>query len=253
MKYDTFIFDLDDTLSASKAPITKEMSGALCELLSVADVCIITGGTLHQINIQVVENLPCTQYFHNLYLQPTSGGSLHVWNSDKKNWEEKYNSNLPAETFEKVREVFSRILPKYADVLDIPEKLYGPQIQDRGSQVSFSALGQDAPGDLKKVWDPDRKKRLAILEEIKQALPQLGVRIGGGTTIDISFEGRDKAYGITKLYEHTGGSIEKGIFIGDSMFPGGNDYAATKTAINTEETAGHETTLTLIKKYLAEA
>ena len=252
MKFDTFIFDLDDTLSASKAPITEEMSKVLCELLSVANVCIITGGTLHQINIQVVENLSCTKHFHNLYLQPTSGGSLHTWNSEKSTWEEQYNSNLPAGTFEKVQEVFARTLPKYADILDIPKKLYGPQLQDRGSQISFSALGQNAPSNLKKVWDPDREKRLTVLDDIKKALPELGVRIGGGTTIDISLKGRDKAYGIEKLYEHTGNSIKKGIFIGDSMFPGGNDYAATKTGIHTEATEGHETTLTIIKKHLAE-
>ncbi len=250
MKYDTFIFDLDDTLAESKSDISNEMKRVLCDLLSQAKVCIITGGLPEQIKNQVVSHLSCTNLFSNLYLQPTSGGSLHTWNLDNESWEEEYNSNLPGGTFIKIQSVFDSIIPQYTETLQIPEKLYGAQLEDRGSQISFSALGQDAPANIKKEWDPERKKRLAILDDLQAALPDLEVRIGGTTTIDISLKGRDKAYGIKKFYEHTGANIENGIFIGDSIFPGGNDYAAIKTGIETQQTTNPEETIKIIKTLL---
>lgn len=247
MKYTTYIFDLDDTLAESKSAITSEMAEALCSLLKQAKVSIITGGLLEQITKQVVSHLPCSDNLHNLYLQPTSGSSLYTWDSESSSWQEKYSNDLPEGSFERVQEVFEKIKEDYAEILDIPTELHGPQLEDRGSQISFSALGQKAPSDLKKTWDPDRKKRLTVLDDIQKSLPDLEVRIGGTTTIDISQKGHDKAYGIEKFYKYTGENISGGLFTGDSIFPGGNDYAATKTSINTQKTSGPEETLRIIK------
>ncbi len=33
------------------------------------------------------------------------------------------------------------------------KRTWGKQIEDRGSQITFSALGQQAPLEAKKVWD----------------------------------------------------------------------------------------------------
>lgn len=250
MKYDTFIFDLDDTLAESKSAITSEMADILRDLLDQALVAIITGGMLGQITKQVIDHLPEKTNLSNLYLLPTSGGSLHTWNAQTNHWKEQYNSNLPEGTFERVKKVFEDIIPQYADILEIPSETYGSQLEDRGSQISFSALGQQAPSDIKKNWDPERKKRLAILPDLETALPDLEIRIGGTTTIDISIKGRDKAYGINELYTYTGKDISQGLFIGDSLFPGGNDYAATKTNISTRETSGPQETIQIIHKYL---
>jgi phosphomannomutase len=250
MKYDTFIFDLDDTLSESKSAITPEMAEALRNLLAHASVAIITGGMISQIIKQVVDHLPEPSNLSSLYLLPTSGGSLHTWDDSTKSWEKQYDSNLPDGTFTNVERIFEDTLPQYNDILDIPRTLYGPQLEDRGSQISFSALGQQAPSDIKKKWDPDHRKRLAILPDLEAALPDLEVRIGGTTTIDISLKGRDKAYGITQLYEYTGSDISRGLFIGDSIFPGGNDYAATKTEITTQKTSSPEETIRMIQNYL---
>jgi phosphomannomutase len=36
-----------------------------------------------------------------------------------------------------------------------PEMVWGELIEDRGSQITFSAIGQQAPLEEKKRWDPD--------------------------------------------------------------------------------------------------
>ncbi len=93
-------------------------------------------------------------------------------------------------------------------------------IEDRGSQITFSALGQEAPLDEKKKWDPDFKKREKIKEILKPLIPDFSIQLGGSTSIDVTRPGIDKAYGVKKLQETLGIAIEDMIFVGDAVFPG---------------------------------
>jgi hypothetical protein len=104
------------------------------------------------------------------------------------------------------------------------EKTWGEQIEDRGSQITFSGLGQEAPLDAKKAWDPDRRKREAMQKAAQKELPDLSVNIGGSTSIDVTRKGVDKAYGIEKLVKESGIAKADMIFMGDAVYPGGNDY-----------------------------
>ena len=111
------------------------------------------------------------------------------------------------------------------------EKVWGEVIEDRGSQITFSALGQQAPLDEKKKWDPDfakRKKMKAILDKL---IPDFSVRLGGATSVDVTKPGIDKAYGIGKLRDILDITIPEMIFIGDALFPGGNDYPAEEAGV----------------------
>jgi phosphomannomutase len=62
--------------------------------------------------------------------------------------------------------------------------------------------------------------------KLDQLIPGFSVRLGGTTSIDITKPGIDKAYGIRKLRDTLGIGIDEMIFIGDALFPGGNDYPA---------------------------
>src|SRR5690606_27985880 len=101
--------------------------------------------------------------------------------------------------------------------LDI-KKIWGDQIEDRGSQITFSALGQDAPFEEKKGWDDDFAKRKKIVEHLKKPLKEFSIVMGGTTSIDITKPGIDKAYGIQKLKEVLGFDILEILFIGDALF-----------------------------------
>ena len=98
--------------------------------------------------------------------------------------------------------------------------------EDRGSQITYSALGQQAPIEEKKKWDPDFSKRKKIKALLDKLIPEFSVRLGGTTSVDVTKPGIDKAYGIRKLRDILGIAIDEMIFIGDALFPGGNDYPA---------------------------
>src|ERR1035437_6109723 len=62
-------------------------------------------------------------------------------------------------------------------------------------------------------------------------IPEFSVRMGGATSIDVTKPGIDKAYGIRKLRDIFGISLKEMIFIGDALFPGGNDYPAEEAGV----------------------
>ena len=111
------------------------------------------------------------------------------------------------------------------------EKVWGEVIEDRGSQITFSALGQQAPLEEKKKWDPDFAKRKKIKAILDTFIPEFSVRMGGATSIDVTKPGIDKAYGIRKLRDILGISLKEMIFIGDALFAGGNDYPAEEAGV----------------------
>ena len=67
----------------------------------------------------------------------------------------------------------------------------------------------------------------AILDKL---IPEFSVRLGGATSVDVTKPGIDKAYGIRKLRDTLGIAIQDMIYVGDALFPGGNDYPAEEAA-----------------------
>lgn len=93
-------------------------------------------------------------------------------------------------------------------------------------------MGQQAPLEEKLKWDPDLTKRKKIKAILDKSIPEFSVRTGGSTSIDITKPGIDKAYGIRKLRDLLGISLEEMIFIGDALYVGGNDYPAEKQVLS---------------------
>ena len=83
----------------------------------------------------------------------------------------------------------------------------------------------------KKKWDPDFAKRQRMKLSLDKLIPEFSVRVGGTTSVDVAKPGIDKAYGIGKLRDTLGISIHEMIFIGDALFPGGNDYPANDAGV----------------------
>jgi predicted GH43/DUF377 family glycosyl hydrolase len=114
------------------------------------------------------------------------------------------------------------------------KKVCGEVIENRGGQITFSALGQQAPLDEKKKWDSDFAKRTKIKVILDTLIPDFSVRVGGATSVDVTKPGIDKAYGVRKLRDFLGISLNEMIFIGDALFAGGNDYPAERAALEPE-------------------
>jgi len=212
------VFDLDGTLAESKSALDPEMASLLAGLLEVAKVAVISGGDWPQFQKQLVSNLTQGQRMDNLLLLPTCGTKFFQFDGE---WKKLYSEDFTAAEKEKILTSMNRAL----EVAGFkPEKTWGEIVEDRGSQITFSALGQQAPLVEKEKWDHDFAKRTKIKAILDTYIPEFSVRMGGTTSIDVTKPGIDKAYGIRKLRDILGISIEEMIFIGDAIFPGGNDY-----------------------------
>ena len=115
------------------------------------------------------------------------------------------------------------------------------------------ALGQDAPVAEKKSWDPTGAKKESLRAAVADLLPELEVRSGGSTSIDITRKGIDKAYGMRKLAALTGIPIERMLFVGDRLDPGGNDYPVKATGVRTFAVEGWQDTAEFVAGFLGVA
>jgi HAD superfamily hydrolase (TIGR01484 family) len=221
------VFDLDGTLAGSKSPLDSEMAGLLHDLLLIVKVAVISGGDWPQFEKQLLSNLPHDERLANLSLLPTCGTKFYRY--DSAAWKKIYSEDLTAEERDKILSSLTKAIIS-ADFKT--DKLRGEQIEDRGSQITFSALGQKAPLEEKNKWDPDFSKRKKIKAILDTLIPEFSVRIGGSTSIDITKPGIDKAYGIRKLRDLLGISLKEMIYIGDALYVGGNDYPAKEAGVD---------------------
>jgi phosphomannomutase len=219
------VFDLDGTLAESKASTDADMSRLLHDLLGVVKVAVISGGDWPQFQKQVVSHLPQDKSLVNLSILPTSGTKFFRYSGD---WKKLYSEDFTPEEKEKI---VSSLKKAVAEAGFQAAKVWGEVIEDRGSQITFSALGQQAPLEEKKKWDSDFTKRKKIKAIFDPLIPGFSVRMGGATSIDVTKPGIDKAYGIRKLRDVLGISLKEMIFIGDALFAGGNDYPAEQAGV----------------------
>jgi HAD superfamily hydrolase (TIGR01484 family) len=222
MKRRVIAFDLDNTLADSKSPITKEMADLLDRLLGKFQVCVISGGKFEQFEEQLLNHLKAApRTLTALHIMPTCGTRYFRFDVAAKVWQQVYAEDLTAEQ----RTRIIAALDQGADALGYrATKLWGAQIEDRGSQVTFSALGQEAPVATKQAWDPDGTRKRKLRDYVAKLIPEFEVRVGGSTSIDVTKPGIDKAYGIKKLIELLAVTKKDVLFVGDRLGTDGNDH-----------------------------
>jgi phosphomannomutase len=239
------VFDLDGTLAESKSPLDIEMSRLLDDLLDIVPVAVISGGDWPQFEEQVLAHLAHDESLVNLSLLPTCGTKFFRYAG---NWEKLYSEDFTPDEKEKIIAALEKAVAQSGFTVG---KVWGEAIEDRGSQITFSALGQQAPLDEKKKWDPDFTKRKKIKEILDPLIPGVSVRLGGATSIDVTKPGIDKAYGIGKLRDVLGISLKEMIFVGDALFPGGNDYPAEEAGVISISVRGPHETKRVIETIIA--
>src|SRR3546814_19409435 len=108
------------------------------------------------------------------------------------------------------------------------ERIWGERIEDRGSQITFSGLGQAAPLKEKEAWDPDRQKRTALQAPLRATLPDLSINLGGTTSNDVPRAGEDRGYGRKRLGAESGVTTAGLLSIRNGIFTGGYAYPAAE-------------------------
>jgi len=241
-------FDVDGTLSQSRIPIDSEMTDILKKLLAEKPVAIITGGAFADIERQVLTGIGIKNDLNkNLTLLPTNGGGLYTFDGE---WKEISSHKLTAEEKQKITKAICDVVGY--DECTNDKSGFGDKIQDRNSEITYSALGEHAPIELKHAWDPDFKKRIILQKAFEEKLPEFEVKIGGTTSIDITPKGMDKAYGINKLLNHLKLRKEDVLFFGDTVYENGNDYPVFLMGIDTIRVSGPEETKERLLRLLAD-
>jgi phosphomannomutase len=234
-------FDLDDTLAPSKSPIPDRIGEQLVALAERVEVAVISGGQIVQFQTQVVDRLPeapASTLVH-VHLMPTCGTQYYRFAQDG-DLETVYAHALTDD--EKSRALAA--IEEQARRLGLWEsETWGEILEDRGSQITFSALGQRAPLEAKIAWDPTGAKKTALRDAVAARIPDLEVRSGGSTSVDITHRGIDKAYGMTKLAEQTGIALGDMLFVGDRLDEAGNDYPVLALGVPCQAVEGWEQTV----------
>jgi phosphomannomutase len=247
-------FDLDGTLAPSKSSLPPQVANVLDKLLDTFEICVISGGKFGQFETQLLDGLKTSnEKLQRLHLMPTCGTQYFRYESGS--WNQIYAENFTNDEKEKIIEA----LNKGIDELGFrEEKVYGDTIEDRGSQITFSAYGQDVVAvlgnegvSLKEEWDPDTSKKNALRDFVSKLIPDFEVRVGGGTSIDITKPGIDKAYGMQKLINILNISKEDILFFGDRLAEGGNDYPVREFGIDSLEVAHWQDTVSRLETIAA--
>lgn len=250
------VFDLDGTLTETKSAMDREMAILLSKLLEKKIVAVIGGGKYDLFREQLIRRLRVPKkLLRNLFLFPTTATSFYRYT---QGWKRIYYHELSKKEKQAIRKAFQDVFEEmgYAH----PKQIYGELIEDRGTQMSFSVFGQDIVAvlgekgiRLKKEWKRKYTPlKLKMAKLLAKRLPNLEVRAAGYTTIDVTRKGIDKAYGIRQIKKYLQVPISQMVFVGDALFPGGNDFAARRTGVKCIAVSGPKETKRLVRSWLSQ-
>lgn len=242
-------FDMDDTIAITKSPISDRMAKTFSDVLEDFDVCIISGGNYNLFHKQFIDRLDVdVAKLKRIHLMPTCGTRYYRYDEEQSDWVLQYAEDLTND--EKVK--ISEVLESSARELGYwPENPAGEVVEDRDSQITYSALGQQATAEDKYAWDPDGTRRLEIRELALQKIPELEIRLGGTTSIDVTRKGIDKAHGMKRLMERNDLQKEDILFFGDKLQEGGNDYPVKAYGIDSIEVTRWEDTANCLESIVS--
>ena len=266
-------FDIDQTLNIAKTPIPDEIADLLIDCLNYFEICPISGQKFDQFCIQIVDRLvergATAEQLSHLHLFVAQGTQYYRYSCKKildkafvkiekeddgpydvKRWEQVYNYPLTDEQIKEITEALEAAAKELGyweeDKLADGDEI----IENRLSQVTFSALGQKAGTEEKYAWDPDCKKREKIVEKAKKLAPDYQYEIGGTTSINAFTPGMNKQFGMKHLMEELDVNEEDILYFGDMTQPGGNDYPVVEMGIDTISVRSHEDTVYALRGIL---
>lgn len=191
---------------------------------------LATAPRLRNLHLMVAQG---TQYY--TYSGPDGGVAV-----DMNNWHQVYSFPMTDEEARKITGVMTMAATELGYWCENPA---GDIIENRSSQVTYSALGQSAKPEDKYPWDPEHKKREAIVAKARQLAPEFDYEIAGTTSINVFKPGMNKTFGMTKLMEQLHIGREDILYFGDMTQAGGNDYPVVTMGIETVTVANWRDTM----------
>lgn len=240
-------FDLDGTLAESKQRVSAEMGELLSRLTQKMPVAVMSGAGFPQFERQFFPALPQETKLDNLYIFPDNAAQCFIYRSGS--WHAQYDNAFTTQEREHILEELKKALEE-TGLSDVPVRVWGERVEDRGAEIVFSGLGQGAPLEEKLKWDPTGEKRKSLQQALAKRLPEFSEATGGSTSVDITRKGITKAYGIKRLAELSKVPISDMLYVGDALEEGGNDAVVVETGVRTHAVFGPEETAGLIEAVL---
>ena len=128
-------------------------------------------------------------------------------------------------------------------------------IDDRDSEIAYSLIGHHEDPAKKGAFDPKHEIRLGLLNEFASDVRKLNesdieVRSGGSTVLDFFSYGKNKGFNVAAFIDAMRWNKDDCIYIGDALFPGGNDESVIGV-IPTRAVANPDETFELVAKMLS--
>ena len=212
-------FDLDGTLTQHKTPLSAEHREILTQLskkykllMAGAGMCMRIFNQMEQFPIDILGNYGLQYGEYN-----ATTGELEI----------KENLTFPCDR-ESVEKRVTMLREKYGFT-----EFAGDNVEFHASGcVTFPVLGTKAKQEDKLAFDPDRSKRRAIYEDVKQVFSDYVVFVGGSSSFDMAPAPYNKAYALAKYCEARGIAHDEVVYVGDDYGPGGNDESVYLSDFN---------------------
>lgn len=242
---ESFIFDLDGTLAESKSPVDSKMANLLCRLLKNRVVGVVTGGKWLQVKKQLINHLKDDTFLRFLYVFANSGGLAMI--NLNGHWVKVYDYSLSNQE----ERAIAHDLQEAVKMCGLKfNRLWGPQIEFRGAQVTWSGLGQYAPLKEKQNWDVGGAKRMRIVDNLGELATKYEIRVNATSSIDITKKGVNKALAVRNFFTYSMVNPMASVFVGDGLYPGGNDEVVKETGVRTVQVCSVNETKALISNAL---
>ena len=212
-------FDLDGTLTQHKTPLSEEHKHVLDQLgkkykllMAGAGMCQRIFNQMNQYPIDILGNY---------------GLQYAEYNPETKDIEIKKNAVLPCDR-ESVDKRVTQLRHRYGYT-----EFAGDNVEFHASGcVTIPLLGTKAKSEDKLAFDPDRSKRRAIYEEVKELFSDYIVFVGGSSSFDMAPAPYNKAYALAEYCKGHGIAHDEVVYVGDDYGPGGNDESVYLSDFN---------------------
>jgi len=214
------IADVDETICETCQEISSEMAVEIDRLVKQGYTWAFISGT----KVDDLQKMISSKVKEEHHLLATTGTN-YVKVTPQGN-DLIYQQSFSTEQKQEIMAALDKVITHF-DIRAMTTK--EDQVQDRDSQITLSAIGRNAPIELKKQYDPDGEKRKVWIGYLQDLLgDRYDYKIGGTTSLDITQKGLDKEWGIKEFAKQNNILLKEILFFGDKIYPGGNDYPASK-------------------------
>ncbi len=236
-----FFFDLDNTLTPSKAHLLPQHAPIFGQLCDAADVIVVSGHGENDIRNHLGHE------FDGRYHVLGQNGNRAVTKSGDLLWNRSLSQSQKDATLAFIDKLRQHLHYEVRDENDL--------IDDRDSQIAYSLIGHHEAPEKKNAFDPKHEIRLGLLKEFSEDVEKLKhanveVRSGGTTVLDFFEYGKNKGYNVAAFIDALQWKKDECLYLGDALFPGGNDETVIGI-IETKAVNGPDDTFIFIKEMLS--